>query len=80
MRKRRVTRRRFVYRRRKCSFCQEGKVPDYKEATALRRFMTERGKIVSRGRSGVCAKHQRKLAREIKRARHLALLPFVSKL
>lgn len=52
-------------------------MPDYKEATTLRRFMTERGKIVSRGRSGVCAKHQRKLAREIKRARHLALLPFV---
>lgn len=62
-----------------CSFCQAKKKLDYKEPEELRRFITDRGKIISRSRSGVCAKHQRQLARAIKRARHLALLPFVVK-
>ena len=62
----------------KCYFCQNKKIPDYKEFDILRKFVTDRGKILSRGRSGVCAKHQRLLARSIKRARHLALLPFVA--
>jgi small subunit ribosomal protein S18 len=60
-----------------CFFCKSGQVPDYKKVDQLRRFLSDRGKIVSRGRSGVCAKHQRKLSREIERARHLSLLPFV---
>lgn len=64
----------------KCFFC-EGKInPDYKEVETLRRFVSERGKIIPRTRSGVCARHQRKLAREIKRARYLALLPFVAQI
>ena len=50
---------------------------DYKEPDALRRFITERGKILPRRITGTCAKHQRKLAVEIKRARAVALLPFV---
>jgi len=62
----------------KCWFCQNEKLPDYKEFEVLGKFLSERGKILSREKSGACARHQRSLAREIKRARHLALLPFVS--
>lgn len=62
-----------------CFFCQSNRMPDYKESETLSRFVSDRGKIVSRPRSGVCAKHQRRLAREIKRARYLALIPFVVK-
>jgi len=61
----------------KCFYCQNKKLPDYKEFETLGKFVSDRGKILSRGRSGVCAKHQRLLAKAIKRARHLALLPFV---
>jgi small subunit ribosomal protein S18 len=63
----------------KCPFCQSGNLPDYKKPEALRGYLTDRGRIVSRVRSGVCAKHQRYLAREIKRARYLALLPFMTR-
>lgn len=59
-----------------CTFCDKGIRPTYTDSAALRRFMSARGKIVPRQRSGVCSKHQRALAREIKRARDLALLPF----
>ncbi len=51
---------------------------DYKDADFLRRFLTDRGKIKARRRTGVCARHQRQLAVAIKRARHLALLPFTA--
>ena len=63
----------------KCFFCQAGIGPDYKKPEILARFMSERGKIIPRKRTGICAKHQRALAREIKRARYLALLPFVAR-
>ena len=66
-------------RKRGCLFCKEKMEPDFKEAEVLKKFITERGKIVSRAKTGVCATHQRKLAPEIKRARTLALLPFVPK-
>lgn len=62
----------------KCYYCQNKQLPDYKEFEVLKKFVNERGKILSRGRSGVCAKHQRTLTRSIKQARHLALLPFVA--
>ncbi|NIT03328.1 30S ribosomal protein S18 [Candidatus Saccharibacteria bacterium] len=62
----------------KCSFCESGKKPDYKDVEALRRFVSDRGKIVSRGRTGVCAKHQRRLAQSIKRGRYLGLIPFTT--
>lgn len=65
-------------RKRKCFFCEGKTTPDYKEVEALRRFISERGKIISRSFNGLCAKHQRKITREIKRARYLALLPFVT--
>jgi len=63
----------------KCFFCQGEINPDYKKPEVLDRFISDRGKIISRGRTGICAKHQRLLAREIKRARYLALLPFVAR-
>jgi len=62
-----------------CSFCEAKTDPDYKEAEVLRKFLTDRGKIVGRMRTGICQKHQRALANAIKRARHLALLPFVGR-
>lgn len=64
----------------KCFFCQEGILPDYKDPEGLRRFISERGKIMARSRTGVCSKHQRKLKRAVKRARHLSLLPFVARI
>lgn len=62
-----------------CSFCTNKTEPKYWDITALRRYLSDRGRIVSRTRSGSCAKHQRRVAREIKRARFLALLPFTVK-
>lgn len=59
-----------------CFFCENKSVPTYTDAITLKKFMTDRGKIVPKLRSGVCSKHQRRVAREVKRARHLALLPF----
>jgi len=64
-------------RGRACPFCeQKVKEVDYKNADELRRYLTERGKIKPRRKNATCAKHQRRLAVAIKRARHLALLPF----
>lgn len=70
---------RYRRRRKVCGFCVE-KITciDYKNVTRLRRYITDRGKIIARRTSGNCAKHQRQLAKAIKRARHLALLPFVA--
>jgi len=61
-----------------CKFCEKKLEPDYKMPEETVNFLSERGKILSRDKSGVCPKHQRKLVIAIKRARHLALLPFVS--
>jgi small subunit ribosomal protein S18 len=66
-------------RRRRCRFCEDRiQWIDYKDERLLRRSMTDRGKIMPRRMSRTCARHQRQLAVAIKRARHLALLPFVS--
>ena len=59
-----------------CMFCKEVKKPTYTDTATLKRYLSDRAKIIPKQRSGVCAKHQRALAREIKRARELALLPF----
>jgi small subunit ribosomal protein S18 len=65
-------------RRRHCSFCANKVTSiDYKKSDALRSYLTDRGKIKPRRRTGTCAKHQRQLAAAIKRARHMALLPYV---
>lgn len=64
--------------RRACMFCKEKrKEIDYKEVDLLGRFLNEKGRIVSRRSTGVCAKHQRKLCVAIKRARFLSLLPYI---
>lgn len=60
----------------KCYFCDKKTSPNYLEVEELKKFITERGKILNRAYSGVCNKHQKRLATEVKRARHLALLPF----
>jgi len=72
-------RRRFSSRQKVCYFCSEkSKEIDYKDADLLRRYINDRGKIRPRRQTGACAKHQRSLAAAIKRARHMALLPFVT--
>jgi small subunit ribosomal protein S18 len=64
-------------RERQCRFCANPKMEiDYKDIETLSRFVSDHGKIRSRRQTGTCAKHQRELAGAIKRARHLALLPF----
>jgi small subunit ribosomal protein S18 len=63
-------------RKRVCNFCKEEKEPDFKDIETLKKFLTERGKIVSRAKSGVCARHQRALSIAIKRARTLVLVPY----
>ncbi|MFO8011643.1 MAG: 30S ribosomal protein S18 [Dehalococcoidia bacterium] len=70
-------RRRYVPKRKVCPFCvDKSRKIDYKEVDMLRRFVSDRGKIEPRHRTGVCARHQRLLSAELKRARHLALLPY----
>jgi small subunit ribosomal protein S18 len=71
---------RYTPRRKVCQFCVD-KVDniDYKDVTRLRRYISERGKIEPRRKTGTCAKHQRRLSRAIKRARQIALLPFAPK-
>jgi small subunit ribosomal protein S18 len=69
--------RRYYTRPRVCQFCTDRSVViDYKQVEMLRRYVTEDGKIRPRRQTGACAKHQRALSRAIKRARHLALLPY----
>jgi small subunit ribosomal protein S18 len=73
--KRRKSQVKKVYR--ECAFCESKTVPDYRNYQFLEKYLTERGKIISRTRTGTCSRHQRQLTREIKRARHLSLLPFI---
>ena len=70
--------RRFVARPKICQFCADKNLKiDYKALDMLRRFVTEEGKIRPRRQTGTCARHQRELAGAVKRARHIALLPYV---
>ena len=69
--------RKFIRKPKMCAFCVEKNSRiDYKQADVLHRYVTERGKIRPRRQTGMCAKHQRRIAMAIKRARHLALLPY----
>lgn len=69
---------RVFHRRKICRFCADSSmVINYKDVKSLRHFTTERGKIIPRRISGTCAKHQRSLTQAIKRARTIALLPYV---
>ncbi|MCC8151150.1 MAG: 30S ribosomal protein S18 [Lachnospiraceae bacterium] len=67
-------------RRRKkvCVFCGKDNVIDYKDVNKLKRYVSERGKILPRRITGNCAKHQRAITVAIKRARHLALMPYIA--
>lgn len=65
-------------KRKMCRFCDQKVVQiDYKDDRILRKYLTERGKIIPRRVTGVCARHQRQLTRAIKRGRILAMLPFI---
>lgn len=66
------------FRKKVCRFCANKAKIDYKDSDGLRRFTTERGKILPRRITGTCAKHQRELATAIKCARSICLLPFVA--
>ncbi|OGG27015.1 30S ribosomal protein S18 [Candidatus Gottesmanbacteria bacterium RIFCSPLOWO2_01_FULL_39_12b] len=70
---------RRIQRPKECFFCKQKLEPDYKEIEALKHFLSERGKITPRMHNGICRKHQKKLMKSIKRARFLALLPFIVK-
>jgi len=72
--------RRYYARPKICQFCADRNMTiDYKLGDVLRRFVTEEGKIRPRRQTGTCAKHQRQLASAIKRARHIALLPYTGR-
>ena len=73
-----MKRRGGMHRRKKvCVFCGNDNVIDYKDTNKLKRYISERGKILPRRITGNCAKHQRALTIAIKRARHVALMPYV---
>jgi small subunit ribosomal protein S18 len=72
-------RERFSGRRRSCQFCVDKMtLIDYKDVGRLRKYLSERGKIEPRRKTGTCAKHQRTLTTSLKRARQLALLPYTA--
>ncbi|MCI9492015.1 MAG: 30S ribosomal protein S18 [Lachnospiraceae bacterium] len=74
-----MKRRGGVRRRKKvCVFCGKDNVIDYKDTNKLKRYISERGKILPRRITGNCAKHQRALTVAIKRARHISLMPYVT--
>ncbi|MEY8523839.1 30S ribosomal protein S18 [bacterium 1XD8-76] len=73
-----MKRRGGIRRRKKvCVFCGKDNVIDYKDAAKLKRYVSERGKILPRRITGNCARHQRALTTAIKRARHLAIMPYI---
>jgi len=73
--------RKFFHRRKVCRFCADSSlIINYKDVNMLRYFISERAKIIPRRISGSCAKHQREIAREIKKARSIAFLPYVGTL
>ena len=71
------TRKKLAVRKKYCRFCVDKSTIDYKNSEVLRKFTTERGKIIPRRVSGNCALHQRRLTNAIKRARYIALLPYL---
>jgi small subunit ribosomal protein S18 len=69
----------FTPRKKFCRFCADKNLPlDYKHPEVLQDFVTERGKIIARRITGTCARHQRKLTREIKRSRQMALMYYTA--
>ncbi len=75
-----INKNRFYRGRKICKFCVDKQLTiNYKDPKSLKQFITERGKIIPRRITGVCAKHQRQLTIAIKRARQIAFLPFVGR-
>ncbi|PIS42533.1 MAG: 30S ribosomal protein S18 [Candidatus Kerfeldbacteria bacterium CG08_land_8_20_14_0_20_40_16] len=69
-----------LLKQKQCYFCANSiKEIDYKDAKNLQRFLSSYAKILPRKKTGTCAKHQRKLARAVKRARHMALIPYTTR-
>lgn len=60
-----------------CAFCEKKITPDYKDVNILTKYISERGKIMGRAKTGICGKHQRELTHAIKNARQIAFLPFI---
>lgn len=80
MKKRVIAKRaRTIEAPKKCFYCEEKREPWFSDTKSLEKFITERGKVLSRARTGLCAKHQRRVTVSIKHARHLALLPFTAR-
>ncbi len=77
MMKRRFDKRRERPVAKNCPFCANKTEPDYKDIGTLNKYITERAKLLSRARTGLCARHQREITAAVKRARLVALLPFV---
>ncbi len=70
----------YYQRNKICRFCVDSSLEiNYKSPKTLKQFITERGKIIPRRITGTCAKHQRRLSKAIKQARHIALLPYVGR-
>jgi small subunit ribosomal protein S18 len=70
----------YVTKPKSCTFCEENsKYIDYKDIKTLRKYLSPYSRILSRERTGTCAKHQRSMAAALKRARFMALLPYVTK-
>ncbi len=67
------------YKRKSCQFTDEGITPDYKDVSRLKKLVSDRGKIIAKARTGTTSKYQRQVSIAVKRARHLALIPFVSR-
>lgn len=65
---------------RNCPFCKGKIEPDYKDVETLAKYISDRAKVLGKSRTGICAKHQRRISLNIKRARHLGLLPYVPKI
>jgi len=79
-RKRRLTNKDLEPVPKNCPFDKNGTQPDYKDSETLMRYMSDRAKVLGKDRTGLCAKHQRRLSTAIKRARHLGLLPYTPSL
>jgi small subunit ribosomal protein S18 len=68
---------RVIKVKKNCIFCKEKLAIDYKDVVLLKKYISERGKIIGKDRTGVCSKHQKHISIAIKRSRFLALMPFV---
>lgn len=74
-----MKKRKKTYNSGPCFYCQSGRDVDYKDVLHLKRFLTRRGKIRAREQTGLCATHQREVAKAMKRARQASLIPYIQR-